>query len=107
MTSMRADNVTKFAKENTALSSEIKAFPMVCVCSPKHWSKTIKGDGSTDITTAGKDSSITLDVAEILRESTTSGSGSKEVTNTVKSSFVHNLVKSLLAHRRKTAEPNI
>lgn len=29
-------------------SGEIKAFPLVCVCLPEHWKKTIEGDGSTD-----------------------------------------------------------
>lgn len=27
---------------------EIKAFPLVCVCLPEHWRKTIDGDGSTE-----------------------------------------------------------
>ncbi|KAF5013674.1 hypothetical protein FDECE_331 [Fusarium decemcellulare] len=27
---------------------EIKAFPLVCVCRPEHWRKTIEGDGSTE-----------------------------------------------------------
>ncbi|KAI9865303.1 MAG: hypothetical protein M1824_003457 [Vezdaea acicularis] len=27
---------------------EIKAFPLVCVCLPEHWKKTIEGDGSTE-----------------------------------------------------------
>lgn len=27
---------------------EMKAFPLVCVCLPQHWRKTIEGDGSTD-----------------------------------------------------------
>ncbi len=31
-----------------AVSGEIKAFPLVCVCLPEHWRKTIEGDGSTD-----------------------------------------------------------
>jgi hypothetical protein len=31
-----------------AASGEIKAFPLVCVCLPDHWRKTIEGDGSTD-----------------------------------------------------------
>ncbi|KAG9258961.1 uncharacterized protein F5Z01DRAFT_11010 [Emericellopsis atlantica] len=30
-------------------SGEIKAFPLVCVCMPDHWRKTIEGDGSTDV----------------------------------------------------------
>lgn len=30
------------------VSGEIKAFPLVCVCLPEHWRKTIEGDGSTD-----------------------------------------------------------
>lgn len=29
-------------------SGEIKAFPLVCVCLPDHWRKTIEGDGSTE-----------------------------------------------------------
>ena len=29
-------------------SGEIKAFPLVCVCMPDHWRKTIEGDGSTE-----------------------------------------------------------
>lgn len=32
--------------------SEIKAFPLVCVCLPQHWRKTIEGD-STDTTGGG------------------------------------------------------
>ena len=31
-----------------AASGEIKAFPLVCVCLPEHWRKTIEGDGSTE-----------------------------------------------------------
>ncbi|RAL63954.1 hypothetical protein DID88_003142 [Monilinia fructigena] len=30
------------------VSGEIKAFPLVCVCLPDHWRRTIDGDGSTD-----------------------------------------------------------
>ncbi|KAI5868493.1 hypothetical protein GGS23DRAFT_33601 [Durotheca rogersii] len=30
------------------ISGEIKAFPLVCVCLPEHWRKTIDGDGSTE-----------------------------------------------------------
>lgn len=29
-------------------TGEIKAFPLVCVCHPDHWRKTIEGDGSTE-----------------------------------------------------------
>jgi hypothetical protein len=31
-----------------SVSGEIKAFPLVCICLPEHWRKTIEGDGSTD-----------------------------------------------------------
>ncbi|WYZ45207.1 hypothetical protein EsH8_VIII_000523 [Colletotrichum jinshuiense] len=31
-----------------AVSGEIKAFPLVCVCLPEHWRKTIEGDVSTE-----------------------------------------------------------
>lgn len=30
------------------VSGEIKAFPLVCVCLPEHWRKTIEGDMSTE-----------------------------------------------------------
>ncbi|CAH0015576.1 unnamed protein product [Clonostachys rhizophaga] len=33
---------------SAATSGEIKAFPLVCVCLPAHWRKTIEGDGSTE-----------------------------------------------------------
>lgn len=34
------------------VSGEIKAFPLVCVCLPEHWKKTIEGDGSTETTSS-------------------------------------------------------
>jgi hypothetical protein len=34
--------------ESPAASGEIKAFPLVCVCLPDHWRRTIDGDGSTE-----------------------------------------------------------
>ncbi|KAL2133313.1 hypothetical protein VTI74DRAFT_2543 [Chaetomium olivicolor] len=34
--------------DSPPVSGEIKAFPLVCVCLPEHWKKTIEGDGSTD-----------------------------------------------------------
>ena len=34
--------------ESPEASGEIKAFPLVCVCLPDHWKKTIEGDGSTE-----------------------------------------------------------
>lgn len=35
-------------EQSPPVSGEIKAFPLVCVCLPEHWKKTIEGDGSTD-----------------------------------------------------------
>lgn len=35
-------------ESSPAASGEIKAFPLVCVCLPEHWRKTIEGDGSTE-----------------------------------------------------------
>ncbi|CAG8954624.1 hypothetical protein HYFRA_00004544 [Hymenoscyphus fraxineus] len=35
------------------VSGEIKAFPLVCVCLPDHWRKTIEGDGSTESASTG------------------------------------------------------
>lgn len=34
-------------------TGEIKAFPLVCVCLPQHWQKTIEGDGSTETNSSG------------------------------------------------------
>ncbi|KAI9679447.1 MAG: hypothetical protein M1817_005469 [Caeruleum heppii] len=34
------------------LSGEIKAFPLVCVCLPQHWKKTVEGEGSSDVSPA-------------------------------------------------------
>lgn len=34
--------------ESPPATGEIKAFPLVCVCLPEHWKKTIDGDGSTE-----------------------------------------------------------
>jgi len=34
--------------DSSPASGEIKAFPLVCVCLPEHWLKTIEGDGSTE-----------------------------------------------------------
>lgn len=38
--------------DSPPVTGEIKAFPLVCVCSPEHWKKTIDGDGSTDTSSA-------------------------------------------------------
>lgn len=35
--------------DDSTPNGEIKAFPLVCVCLPEHWQKTIEGDGSTEI----------------------------------------------------------
>jgi hypothetical protein len=35
------------------VSGEIKAFPLVCVCLPEHWARTIEGDGSTETGSSG------------------------------------------------------
>jgi hypothetical protein len=45
-TSGRRDN-------SPPVSGEIKAFPLVCVCLPEHWRKTIDGDGSTETGSSG------------------------------------------------------
>ncbi|KAK4944284.1 hypothetical protein LTR66_014521 [Elasticomyces elasticus] len=34
--------------ESPAPPGEIKAFPLVCVCSPEAWKKTVEGDSSTE-----------------------------------------------------------
>ena len=41
----RDSGVSNGSRTSTALGeSEIKAFPLVCVCLPQHWRKTIEGD---------------------------------------------------------------
>ncbi|KAK4187108.1 hypothetical protein QBC35DRAFT_385612 [Podospora australis] len=39
--------------ESPPASGEIKAFPLVCVCLPDYWRRTIEGDGSTDTASTG------------------------------------------------------
>ena len=39
------------------VTGEIKAFPLVCVCLPEHWKKTVDGDVSTDSGTNGYNAS--------------------------------------------------
>ncbi|TVY21282.1 hypothetical protein LARI1_G000440 [Lachnellula arida] len=41
-------NTSGRREESPAVSGEIKAFPLVCVCMPDHWRKTVDGDGSTE-----------------------------------------------------------
>ncbi|KAG9241565.1 hypothetical protein BJ878DRAFT_427855 [Calycina marina] len=41
-------NTSGRREESPAVNGEIKAFPLVCVCVPDHWRKTIDGDGSTE-----------------------------------------------------------
>lgn len=41
------------------VSGEIKAFPLVCVCLPEHWRKTIEGDGSTETGSSAQQTSHT------------------------------------------------
>lgn len=45
------------ASPPSVTNGEMKAFPLVCVCLPQHWRKTIEGDGSTEsgsITAVGR-----------------------------------------------------
>lgn len=41
-------NTSGRREDSPTVSGEIKAFPLVCVCLPDHWRKTIEGDGSTE-----------------------------------------------------------
>lgn len=36
------------AREESPITGEIKAFPLVCVCLPEAWKKTVEGDSSTE-----------------------------------------------------------
>lgn len=50
MRAQRDSGVSSGSKRDSspAAAGEIKAFPLVCVCLPEHWRKTIEGDGSTE-----------------------------------------------------------
>lgn len=39
---------TGIRDDDSTPDGEIKAFPLVCVCLPEHWRKTLEGDGSTE-----------------------------------------------------------
>lgn len=41
-------NTSEADQGTPAPSGEIKAFPLVCVCLPDHWQKTIEGEASTE-----------------------------------------------------------
>ncbi|KZF19349.1 hypothetical protein L228DRAFT_271165 [Xylona heveae TC161] len=46
-------NVTGQVESSPAAGSEIRAFPLVCVCLPEHWKKTLEADISTDTGSSG------------------------------------------------------
>ncbi|KAG6007525.1 hypothetical protein E4U21_005826 [Claviceps maximensis] len=41
-------NTSGAREDSPDTQGEMKAFPLVCVCLPEHWRKTIEGDGSTE-----------------------------------------------------------
>ncbi|QPG94783.1 hypothetical protein C2857_006950 [Epichloe festucae Fl1] len=41
-------NTSGIREHSPDAQGEMKAFPLVCVCLPEHWRKTIEGDGSTE-----------------------------------------------------------
>jgi hypothetical protein len=41
-------NSARVRDQSPPVSGEIKAFPLVCVCLPEVWRKTIEGDGSEE-----------------------------------------------------------
>jgi hypothetical protein len=46
---LRDSGVSNTTKRSRAeADSDIKAFPLVCVCLPRHWRKTIEGESTTD-----------------------------------------------------------
>jgi hypothetical protein len=42
----------RLQEDSPPLTGEIKAFPLVCVCLPQHWRKTIEGESTTDTTSS-------------------------------------------------------
>lgn len=46
-------NTSGVRDNSPPITGEIKAFPLVCVCLPEHWKKTIEGDGSTETNSSG------------------------------------------------------
>ncbi|QUC22547.1 uncharacterized protein UV8b_06788 [Ustilaginoidea virens] len=45
-------NTSGIRQESPEAQGEMKAFPLVCVCLPEHWRKTIEGEGSTESTSS-------------------------------------------------------
>lgn len=45
-------NTSGVREESPEVQGEMKAFPLVCVCLPEHWRKTIEGDSTTDSTSS-------------------------------------------------------
>ncbi|KAG5958281.1 hypothetical protein E4U58_005423 [Claviceps cyperi] len=45
-------NTSGVRQDSPTTQGEMKAFPLVCVCLPEHWRKTIDGDGSTEQTSS-------------------------------------------------------
>ncbi|KAG5975456.1 hypothetical protein E4U55_007657 [Claviceps digitariae] len=41
-------NTSGIREDSPDAHGEMRAFPLVCVCLPEHWRKTIEGDGSTE-----------------------------------------------------------
>ncbi|KAG6039823.1 hypothetical protein E4U41_002069 [Claviceps citrina] len=41
-------NTSGIREDSPDAQGDMKAFPLVCVCLPPHWRKTIEGDGSTE-----------------------------------------------------------
>lgn len=48
-------NASGHRDSSPAAEGQIKALPLVCVCLPEHWRKTIEGDGSTESGSNGFD----------------------------------------------------
>ncbi|KAI9803336.1 MAG: hypothetical protein M1833_000853, partial [Piccolia ochrophora] len=49
----RDSGVSDGSNGRSSPGGEIRAFPLVCVCLPEHWKKTIEGDQSTETDSSG------------------------------------------------------
>jgi len=101
MIDTRADDLKTQIDTSSSVIGEIKAFPLVCVCLPQHWRKTIEGDGSTaEALVKGEDAKVHAKVAELLVESTISEPSMKKDSNDTKRSLSRNFLKTLRARQK-------
>jgi hypothetical protein len=112
MTEMRAESVGSRHPNDLkpTISREIKAFPLVCVCLPQHWMRTIVGDGSVEIDLMNHPEKIGLGADDSMKSSKVTTLDLPEPAPLSRRSLAHALLKSLVARQkvdRKVARKRI